>query len=331
MGRPAAAAGYLPSGRCRGPGEARSDIAALPLALSRSPYDGRREAAAGRRPGDNCLRSTGPTTPGSPRRCALGIDNIEIDLGWDAAAEPLIIGHDAAPRPGVAYPAFEIDARPRARSPLGSAPARRRGSPTVLTVDWKTGEPEAVRRFKDVPRRPPRLVLLGPQAARVPAHPAPADRLLQPAATPPRTPMTRSSPPGGAYRAFRDRVFGAGAKYEEDVATYIPEPATPTIGSWPSTGGRRAGGPAARWRLDRGRGGSPGRAGARSPTPRLPRPAVQPQRPHGVVTLAATGSPTTRPPGPAGSPPRGPCADWVASDEYREMAAALGAAVGRRH
>src|SRR5260370_15249728 len=33
-----------------------------------------------------------------------GIDNIEIDLGWDAAERRLIVGHDAEPRPGVEYP-----------------------------------------------------------------------------------------------------------------------------------------------------------------------------------------------------------------------------------
>jgi hypothetical protein len=37
----------------------------------------------------------------------LGIDNIEIDLGWDEAGPRLIVGHDAAPRPGVAYPELE--------------------------------------------------------------------------------------------------------------------------------------------------------------------------------------------------------------------------------
>ena len=33
-------------------------------------------------------------------------------------------------------------------------------------------------------------------------------------------------PLGGTYRAFRDRVFGAGAKHEPDVSSYVPAPST---------------------------------------------------------------------------------------------------------
>src|SRR3954469_413571 len=55
----------------------------------------------------NCYLVDRADNPRLAEALALGIDNIEIDLGWNAAGGRLIIGHDAAPRPGVAYPAFE--------------------------------------------------------------------------------------------------------------------------------------------------------------------------------------------------------------------------------
>src|SRR5437879_1407568 len=48
------------------------------------------------------------TAPGRlAEALALGIDNIEIDLGWDEAGQRLIVGHTAAPLSGVAYPELE--------------------------------------------------------------------------------------------------------------------------------------------------------------------------------------------------------------------------------
>lgn len=172
----------------------------------------------------NCYAEDRADNPRLAEALALGIDNIEIDLGWDEASRRLIVGHDATPRPGVAYPSLEgslvpaLEAHWRAR---GSG-----GAPTVLTIDWKTDRPEAVRRFKDLldahldwfssaPKAPDsplttrRLTVCfsGSEAAK-----AAYDELI---------------PPGGTYRAFRDRVFGAGAKHEPDVASYVPEDATP--------------------------------------------------------------------------------------------------------
>jgi len=42
-----------------------------------------------------------------PRALALGIDNIEVDLGWDQAAHRLIVAHAASPQAGVTYPELE--------------------------------------------------------------------------------------------------------------------------------------------------------------------------------------------------------------------------------
>jgi hypothetical protein len=148
---------------------------------------------------------------------SLGIDNIEIDLGWDAAANALIIGHDAAPRPGVAYPRLATSLIPALASHL-KVP-RPDGAPTVLTIDWKTGRAEAVMQFKefldahadwfssapktaDSPLTTRRLTVCfsGSEAAK-----AAYDALI---------------PAGGTYRAFRDRVISG--RYEDNVAAYVP-------------------------------------------------------------------------------------------------------------
>src|ERR1700678_4744124 len=55
----------------------------------------------------NCYAENRTDNPRLTEALALGIDNIEIDLGWDDAAGQLIVGHDATPRPGVAYPRLE--------------------------------------------------------------------------------------------------------------------------------------------------------------------------------------------------------------------------------
>jgi len=86
----------------------------------------------------------------------------------------------------------------------------------VLTVDWKTANPDAVRTFKafldahadwfssapkaaDSPLTVRRLTvcLSGEEGAK-----AAYDALV---------------PPGGTYRAFRDRVYGAGLPLFDDV------------------------------------------------------------------------------------------------------------------
>jgi hypothetical protein len=55
----------------------------------------------------NCYSSNSESNAALVDALKLGIDNIEIDLGWDAAGDRLIVGHDAEPRAGVLYPEFE--------------------------------------------------------------------------------------------------------------------------------------------------------------------------------------------------------------------------------
>src|SRR5580692_4102819 len=96
----------------------------------------------------NCYAENRTDNPRLTEALALGIDNIEIDLGWDDAAKQLIIGHDAKPRPGVAYPRIETSLIPALESHL-KVP-RADGAPTILTIDWKTGRPEAVQQLKEL-------------------------------------------------------------------------------------------------------------------------------------------------------------------------------------
>ena len=175
----------------------------------------------------NCYATDRPDNPRLAEALRLGIDNVEIDVGWDDAGKRLIVGHDASPRPGAAYPEFATMLAPALEAhakghPVGSAP-------TVLTVDWKTSNPKAVAAFK----------------AFLDSHAAWFSTAEKPATGSAVTPMTVRRltvclsgseaakdaydalvPPGGAYRAFRDRVVGAGAAFESDVAAYVPSDAT---------------------------------------------------------------------------------------------------------
>src|SRR5690348_706738 len=60
----------------------------------------------------NCYAENRTDNPRLTEALALGIDNIEIDLGWDDTAKQLFVGHDAAPRPAVAYPRLETSLMP---------------------------------------------------------------------------------------------------------------------------------------------------------------------------------------------------------------------------
>jgi hypothetical protein len=165
----------------------------------------------------NCYPQNRTDNPRLTEALALGIDNIEIDLGWDDAAKQLIIGHDAKPRPDVAYPRLDTSLIPALISQ--QKVPRPDGAPTILTIDWKTSRPEAVLQFKefldahadwfssapkaaDSPLRARRLTVCfsGSEAAK-----AAYDALI---------------PVGGTYRAFRDRVVSG--IYADDVATYVP-------------------------------------------------------------------------------------------------------------
>jgi murein DD-endopeptidase MepM/ murein hydrolase activator NlpD len=173
----------------------------------------------------NCYLADRRDNPRLVEALALGIDNVEIDLGWDDAAKRLIVGHDAAPRAGVAYPEFESMLVPALEAHWKAHPPGPGVAPTVLTVDWKTDRPKAVARFKafldahadwfsSAPKADPSpltvrrltVCLTGGDAAKD-AY----DALV---------------PAGGSYRAFRDTVVGVGARYEPDVAAYAPRRAT---------------------------------------------------------------------------------------------------------
>jgi hypothetical protein len=152
----------------------------------------------------------------------LGIDNIEIDLGWDEAKKRLIVGHDATPRAGVAYPEFEDYLVPALEAHWKSP--RPDGAPTVLTVDWKTSHPDAVRRFQAFLDAHPDWLSSAPKA--------PDGKLTSRRLTVCLTGSDNAKdlydsliPAGGTYRAFRDRVFGGG-DYRDDVKGYAPAPAS---------------------------------------------------------------------------------------------------------
>ena len=165
----------------------------------------------------NCYAENRTDNPRLTEALALGIDNIEIDLGWDDAAGQLIVGHDATPRPAVAYPRLETSLIPALESHF-KAP-RPDGAPSVLTIDWKTAQPEAVQQFKE---------LLDTHADWFSSAPKAAD---SPMTTRRLTVCFSGSeaakkaydaliPSGGTYRAFRDRVISG--RYEADVAAYMP-------------------------------------------------------------------------------------------------------------
>lgn len=171
----------------------------------------------------NCYAENRTDNPRLDEALAIGIDNIEIDLGWDEAAKRLIIGHDATPRPGVAYPQIETSLIPALEAQWKTP--RPDAAPTVLTIDWKTGKPEAVRQFKDLLDAHPDWFSSAPKSA---DSPLTARRLTVcfSGSEAAKDAYDAMIPAGGTYRAFRDRVIGAGARYEDDVATYIPEPST---------------------------------------------------------------------------------------------------------
>src|SRR5690349_5697318 len=81
----------------------------------------------------NCYSQDRTTNERLDEALALGIDNIEIDLGWDEDAGRLIVGHDAVPKPGVAYPEFESSLVPALEAHWRGR--RADGAPTVLTLD----------------------------------------------------------------------------------------------------------------------------------------------------------------------------------------------------
>ena len=96
----------------------------------------------------------------------------------------------------------------------------------MLTIDWKTGKPEAVRQFKALLDAHPDWFSSAPKS---PDSPLTTRRLTVcfSGSEAAKDAYDAMIPSGGVYRAFRDRVVGAGARYQDDVATYIPKPSTP--------------------------------------------------------------------------------------------------------
>jgi hypothetical protein len=168
-----------------------------------------------------------PAEGGSPERLAealrLGIDNIEIDLGWDAEGRRLIVGHDPQPRPGASYAEFEAYLFPALKEHFRTP--RADGAPTVLTVDWKTREPDAVERFHAILEAHPEWFSSAAKAEKA----ALTTRRLIVCLTGEDDAKDRYDalvPAGGEYRAFRDTVYNAGRPYRSEINAYAPEPAT---------------------------------------------------------------------------------------------------------
>jgi hypothetical protein len=150
---------------------------------------------------------------------ALGIDNIEIDLGWDADKKRLIVSHDAAPKAGVDYPTFEDFIRP-----VLDAPARPDGAPTVLTLDWKTDRPEAVSKVKEFLDAHADRLTSAPKAEKSPL----SVRRLTVCFTgddKAKAAYDALIPGGGTYRAFADVVHRRDS-YRDDPTSYAKEPAS---------------------------------------------------------------------------------------------------------
>jgi hypothetical protein len=154
----------------------------------------------------------------------LGIDNIEIDLGWDESGSRLIVGHDATPRPGVAYADFETYFVPAIEAHWKEPRPDR--APTVLTIDWKTSHPDAVRRFREFLDAHPDWFSSAPKAENSPLTPRRLTVCFS-GSDQAKDRYDALIPAGGTYRAFRDVVFGAGVNgYRADLAAYVPKPSS---------------------------------------------------------------------------------------------------------
>jgi hypothetical protein len=266
----------------------------------------------------NCYAENRADNPRLTEALSLGIDNIEIDLGWDDAAGQLIIGHDATPRPGIAYPRPETSLIPALESHFNRP--RPDGAPTILTIDWKTSKPEAVRQFKGLLDAHPDWFSSAPKTS---DSPLTTRRLTVcfSGSEAAKNAYDALIPEGGTYRAFRDRVLSS--RYEADIEAYIPGPSTAyhrflafpwgaierggpaSAGEWSRTEADRLGGlmTLAHRRGFRVRFYSlNGHSGALGSGYRFVDDEAAKVR---WVAAAAAG------------------VDWVAGDEYREMVAAL--------
>lgn len=167
----------------------------------------------------NCYPVDGLGSNRLAEALALGIDNIEIDLGWDADKKRLIVSHEAAPKSGIDYPTFEDFIRPV----LGS-PARPDGAPSVLTLDWKTDDPAAVAKLKRFLDAHADLLSSAPKAE---TSPMTARKLTVCFTGNDKAKAIYDDliPKGGTYRAFADVVHSRGS-YRDDPTSYAKEPSS---------------------------------------------------------------------------------------------------------
>jgi hypothetical protein len=167
----------------------------------------------------NCYPVDGLGSNRLAEALALGIDNIEVDLGWDDAGKRLIVSHDPEPKPGLKYPTFEDFIRP-----VLEAASRPDGAPSILTLDWKTDRPEAVPKLKAFLDDHADLFSSAPKSEKSPL----TARKLTVCFTgnaKAKAAYDDLIPKDGTYRAFADVVHSRGS-YRDDPASYAKDPAT---------------------------------------------------------------------------------------------------------
>ena len=176
----------------------------------------------------NCYPLKGTVNDKLKLALKLGIPNIEIDLGYDAASGRLLQTHDAAPREPNDHPDFLQEAVPTLEAHLKTVESG--GRPLLLTIDWKTDDPQAVKRFRDefLLKRPDWFTTA--EKTREPKKRMP---LTERKVTVCFTGSDRAKGIyddlvriGEPYQAFRDTVIGSGPEFAKNVASYCPLQAT---------------------------------------------------------------------------------------------------------
>jgi hypothetical protein len=170
----------------------------------------------------NCYRQNSETDQPLVDALKLGIDNIEIDLGWDQFKKRLIVGHEPEPMPEKMYPEFNSYFQTAYKRHLQSP--RPDGAPHILTIDWKTDHPDAIEAFKDFLTACSDWFTSAPKANQSP--------MTQRGLTVCFTGSSRAKlrydeliPNGGTYQAFADEDYGVEV-YFRDVEGYAWRPAS---------------------------------------------------------------------------------------------------------
>jgi glycerophosphoryl diester phosphodiesterase len=167
----------------------------------------------------NCYPSNSESTARLKEALDLGLDNIEIDLGWDESNKRLLVGHDASPKANTIYPTFETYIKP-----MLDAPVRADGAPTILTIDWKTSDVDAVKAFHMFLLAHPDLFTYAPKST----DSALTRRRFMVCFTgseDAKKTYDALIPVEGTYQAFSDRVFGAN-DYFDNPKAYATKSAT---------------------------------------------------------------------------------------------------------